>query len=383
MNPRALAVLGMSCLMGTGLAQTYNPPPAVPVPAMPQPLPPPSPGFPAPLGQPYPGVTPMRPGSPYPYPSAVPGIRPIQVPGAPAGLRPPEVRQATEWPLPAPSAGARLALSPDGNLFVSLSDLNRIVRFDPRTQRTSEWPSGLPGPKGIAVDRQGRIWFAATGGIGQLNPATGQVREFHPSSGGDAAQVAIDPQGGVWFTLSATGMLGRLDPATGRIEQFELGGQPLALATDRTGNAWVALQNRDGVLKFDGRSNQPAEISLGPGSQPVGLAIGQDGLRLWVLLGGVQSAVIGLDTGSGQFDRHYRLPGLPQGQSPALAFDSRGELWLVGSGGSPFIRLNVVSGTTVPVTAPNASSLIEDLTIDGAGNVWYVSGSAGRLGTLQ
>lgn len=382
MNRGALAALGLSCLMGTGLAQTYNPPPGVPIPAMPQPMPTPSPGFPLPPGQPYPGGTINRSGTPYPSP--VPGgMRPMQVPGAPAALGAPEVRQASEWPLSAPSAGARLALGPDGDIFVSLSDLNRIVRFDPRTHRSSDWPSGLPGPKGIAVDRQGRVWFAAMGGIGQLNPATGQVREFRPPTGGDANQVAIDSRGGVWFTLSTTGMLGRLDPGTGRIEQFELGGPPLALAADRAGNAWVAVQNRDGVLKFDGRTNQPAEISLGPGSQPVGLAISQDGSRLWVLLGGVQSAVIGLDAGSGQFDRHYRLPGLPPGLNPPLAIDGRGELWMAGSGGSPFIRLNMLSGASAPVVVPNASSPIGDLTVDGAGNVWYVSGSAGRIGMLQ
>lgn len=371
--------------MGNVSAQNPYPPsvPGMPpgIPPMPQPMPPPAAGLPAPPpGMPYPGGIPSGRGMQYPAP--VPGMRPMQVPGVPANLRPAETRQAAEWALPMTSGEAHLTSGPEGSVYVSLSDPNRIVRFDTRAQRFSDWPSGsIARPRGIAVDRQGAVWFAGAGAIGRLDPASGQVREYRLPSGGNAEQVAIDSRGAVWFTLQNA--VGRLDPVTGQSEETAVGGRPLALAADSVGNVWVVAQDLDRVFKFEAQGTPPVQISLGPGSQPFGLAIGRDGSTLWVLLGGPQPAVVGVDTLSGQFGRHYQLPGVSLQAARPFVLDARGEVWLAGTGANPFLRLNTANGVSVPVSVPNASVAIQDLTVDGSGNIWYLSGIAGRLGTLQ
>jgi len=386
MRHAMLVAVALLLLAGNVLAQNpYSRPPGSPmppsIPPMPQPMPSPHPGIPpSPSGMPYPGGT--YPGAPAPYPRAAPGVRPMPAPGMTDQLRPAEMRQAQEWALPAASGETHLAPAPDGSVFLALTDGSRILRFDPRSQRFSEWASlPLPRPKGIAVDRQGMVWFAGDGGIGRLDHVTGEVRAYRLPSGGDTERVATDSRGGIWYTAGSR--VGRLETATGQAEETPLPGPPLGLVADRIGNAWVIVQDQDRVLKFADPGSPPVEISLGPGSQPLAHAIAQDGSTLWVLLGGAQPAVVALDTLSGQFGGHYRVPDGVSRSARPLAVAPRGDVWLAASGASPFLRLDPLSGASVPVTLMGARGPVQDLMTDSNGNLWYVSGITGRLGILQ
>lgn len=94
----------------------------------------------------------------------------------------------SEWRVPTPEFARDPAPGPDGNIYIAVMSGNEIARFDPRTQRFTEWdlPPGAR-PHGLLVDRAGRVWYtgSGTGTIGELDPTTGKGVEHRAPSGGE------------------------------------------------------------------------------------------------------------------------------------------------------------------------------------------------------
>ncbi|SRR5258708_3182622 len=108
----------------------------------------------------------------------------------------------TEWSVPTPKFARDPA--PDGSLYITVMQADRIARFDPVTHQFREWPvpSGAK-PHGLLVDKQGIVYYTGNGTIGRLDPASGKVTEYkaptdggHPlPSGGGGGAVTVDGAG--------------------------------------------------------------------------------------------------------------------------------------------------------------------------------------------
>jgi virginiamycin B lyase len=113
--------------------------------------------------------------------------------------------------------------------------------------------------------------------------------------------VAPAADGGVWYTAQNLGELGWLDPATGEIRH----------------------------------------ISLGAGSRPHGVIVGEDGTP-WVTDGGL-NALVSVDPDSEELVV-YQLPDdAPNANLNTAVFDERGVLWFTGQEGI-YGRLDPITG---------------------------------------
>lgn len=77
----------------------------------------------------------------------------------------------------------------------------------------------------IAVAPDGAVWYAdlVNSCIGKLDPRTGRVSEYSTASAGaNPHGVTVDSAGTVWYAASQHGRIGRIDPATGRGREFRL-----------------------------------------------------------------------------------------------------------------------------------------------------------------
>jgi virginiamycin B lyase len=93
---------------------------------------------------------------------------------------------------------------------------NRIGKLD-SSGKLSEVtvPTAGSGPAGIAVARDGTVWFTELKGnaIGRIDPATGAVREFPiPTKNAQPDGIAVGPDGRVWFAEVGAGKVGILTP---------------------------------------------------------------------------------------------------------------------------------------------------------------------------
>jgi streptogramin lyase len=61
--------------------------------------------------------------------------------------------------------------------------------------------------------------------------------------------LAVTRDGGIWFGAPTARRLGRLDPATGKTAWTTLPEAPVALAAGPDGSVWVALGDGDKLVK--------------------------------------------------------------------------------------------------------------------------------------
>jgi hypothetical protein len=119
--------------------------------------------------------------------------------------------------LPIGSGPARLALGPDGNLWVTMLDASAIDRITTTGARTRFPLAGGRGPNDIALGPDGALWITEYYGnrIARMTPDGKLTNEFPvPTAGSHPTGITAGPDGAIWFTEQASGKIGRvtLDP---------------------------------------------------------------------------------------------------------------------------------------------------------------------------
>ncbi len=77
----------------------------------------------------------------------------------------------------------------------------------------------------IAVAPDGAVWYAdlLNSCIGKLDPVSGRFSEYSTASAGaNPHGITVDSAGIVWYAASQHGRIGRMDPVTGRSREFSL-----------------------------------------------------------------------------------------------------------------------------------------------------------------
>src|SRR5271166_2599715 len=96
--------------------------------------------------------------------------------------------QIREFEVPTPKSRPHdPALAPDGSLWYTGQEANKLGRLDPRTGEFKEYAlkTANSGPHGLVADKNGNIWFTAISGgyVGKLDPKTGEIAEYRPADG--------------------------------------------------------------------------------------------------------------------------------------------------------------------------------------------------------
>jgi virginiamycin B lyase len=130
----------------------------------------------------------------------------------------PKTGTITELVLEPDSQPRRMAVAPDGSLWVTLYGKGTLLRVDPAARKVvKEYP--LPagpggGPYAVTVDGAGVVWAneITTDTVVRLDPKTGQVRVFPlPSKGVGIRKMIVDAEGRLWYMGSHNGRLGAIE----------------------------------------------------------------------------------------------------------------------------------------------------------------------------
>jgi len=202
------------------------------------------------------------------------------------------------FPLPNAASGpTTVAIAPDGRVWFTESQGNRIGRINPDGSGLEEFP--LPhadsAPRIIAQGGDGNMWFSEHTGnrIGRITP-DGVLTEFDiPTPASQPRAIALGADGNIWFGMFAAGKIGRITPQ-GAITEFVIptpDSGPRALAAGPDGAIWFAefLANRIGRITMDGGIT---EFPLPrPNSGPGDITAGADGAMWFVELSGAMDGV--------------------------------------------------------------------------------------------
>lgn len=116
------------------------------------------------------------------------------------------------------SAPRRIAVAPNGDLWVAYAGNGELARLDPRAKRiagTWELPGeGGRGAYAVTVDAAGRVWVNGidTDTVSIFDPATTSFRVISlPSEKVGIRKAIIDAQGRYWYMGSHNGRLGVIE----------------------------------------------------------------------------------------------------------------------------------------------------------------------------
>ena len=144
------------------------------------------------------------------------------------------------------------AVDSSGNLYVSDTGTNRIVKIDPTGNQTlvSTSPLSLSSPVGLAVDSAGNLYVSDNG--------HGRVVKV-PAGGGAATAfatvltpngLAVDASGNVFVADNVDGFIVKITSG-GLSSNFKMGlADPLGVAVDVAGNVYLADGTLSSIVKF-------------------------------------------------------------------------------------------------------------------------------------
>jgi streptogramin lyase len=193
-----------------------------------------------------------------------------------------------------------LDYGPDGNLYVTTSFTNLVMRFDGKTGTTA----GIfidadicPRDPGEIAFRDGLAYILSRfdGSVSRFDAGSGQLVDLFIEPGAfgatSGAGMTFGPDGDIFLTAPAEGLLIRFDKATGEPETLTASGLPSPWAIDLgpDGNFYVVLDNEDPFTLDSIRVFSPDGQDLGTfvkfllGSTPTDLRFGPGG-RLFAAL---------------------------------------------------------------------------------------------------
>jgi streptogramin lyase len=303
----------------------------------------------------------------------------------------------TEFPLPPLSSPAgfvpAITCGPDGNLWFTDPAAIKVGRITPTGQVTEFTPpaGGDAAGSAITAGSDGNVWFAAGGfspAVSRITP-DGQITTFYVGSGlGSVGGLTAGPDGNVWFTLSiylGGEKVGFITP-TGQVTAFSIPtnvrfGGVGSITTGPDGNLWfthdrtLATITPTGVLRDHMVDNVGSALTTGP-----------DG-NLWASGPGYDPLTGRL---AGDFIQRISVSGSVTTFSVGTFSESRpsiitagpdGNLWFVEPDSNEIGRITPAGQITL-FPAPTPCSQPTGIAAGSNGNVWFTEGGSRHIGEI-
>jgi streptogramin lyase len=241
---------------------------------------------------------------------------------------------------PTCSAGPTdMVAGPDGNMYVSLAQLNGIAQVTPLGVITVYPldPNVFPilpqgeGPRGIAIGPDGNIWFvhSNTSKIGRMTLSGTLIAAYQiPTPGTNGGRITKGPDNNMWFTEVSTSKVGRLNVQTGQFTEFTTptaNSYPHTIVTGADGNLWFTERDVNQVAQITTSGTITEFQTPTKVSRPAYMVSGPDG-SLW-FSEDFNSALCRVDPIQQTFVEYTTPPNIPI-QPVAVAPGLNGDIWV-------------------------------------------------------
>ena len=230
------------------------------------------------------------------------------------------------------------AISPvDGRVWYSSRASSSVLGLDPKqldpAKRWDNHPiKGEPyvHPTGIAVDKQGRVYWAEARGsrLGELDPVTRkQIRYALPAQAGAMLQVVVDKDQNIDFSIIWGAFFGKLEATSRKLHMYPTPTPDngiYGLDVDRDGNMWGAGWQKGTISKWDAKTEAVTE---------------------------------------------YKVPSA-WGQIRRICVDSKGIVWGSAYNTGILVRLDPATGKMTDYKIPVAGAQPYDAWPDASDNIW-------------
>jgi streptogramin lyase len=166
-----------------------------------------------------------------------------------------------------------LDFAPDGSVWYSKLNANRIGRIDPKAPDgdIKEWNPPFRGPRRHHVDQDGIVWVPGFGSgvLGRFDPKSEQWTTYALPDYDNQIPYAlnIDAKGIVWICGTGNDTIGRFDPKTERLIEIPMPTRVTftrEIEFDEKGNVWSCNSNGP-TRHIEGGRGSLIRIELPPG----------------------------------------------------------------------------------------------------------------------
>jgi tripartite motif-containing protein 71 len=281
--------------------------------------------------------------------------------------------KSAEYSVPSKSYPEQIASGPDGNLWFTDHETDRVGKITTSGAVTEySLPSGSR-PMGITAGPDGNVWFTdvSTNRIGKIT-TTGTLTEYSLPSESWPYEIIKGPDGNLWFTEGGTHKIGKIT-TSGSITEYALpaGKSPEGITVGPDGDLWFTEESASEIGKIT-TSGTATEYSLPERDYPRNIAAGPDG-NLWFTEEGPDK--IGKITTSGtltEYATKSETTGIVKGQDGNMWFTS----WRMGQVGKI-----TTTGTVTEYSVPSESEPY-GITTGPDGNIWYTDLVTNKIGMM-
>jgi len=246
------------------------------------------------------------------------------------------------------------------------------------------FPDANAAPLYPVFDGKNTIWISDTAKP-RLWKFTIDDKKFTSYEFGGQISVTlnIDNDGKVWYTDTPNSKIGFFDPQTEKFENIDLPikSVPIFTEADLKNNIWVALADKNILLKYDQDEKKFEEfkISAAPLSGPTALILDKFGNIWFTESQAGKIGVINPDTGqSREFGPQDSLK-----EPTALFFDNNGNLWISEHTGPAITKFDTVLETFERVPVLDSDALPFGMASDQFGNIWLAQHTVDKLGVYD
>jgi virginiamycin B lyase len=297
-----------------------------------------------------------------------------------------------EWEVPTPNSRPHdPAVGPDGALWYTAQNANRLGRLDPRTGQFRAYPLKTPnsGPHGLAAGPDGNIWYTGNRAalIGKLDPKTGEVTEYkilNPQAR-DPHTPVFDQAGILWFTVEGGNMVGRLDPRTGDLELREVptpSAVPYGIAVNGQGVPFFCEFGTNKIASIDPKTLEIREHMLPQGARPRRLAVAADGSVYYTDYGRGYLGRLVPATGKVQ---EWPSPGGRDSRPYGITITPNGLIWYSESGVQPntIVRFDPSTESFARTAIPSGGGVVRNMAATRDGRIYIACSGVNKVGIIQ
>lgn len=166
-----------------------------------------------------------------------------------------------EYPVPTPdSRPSGIAVDKNGIVWFLESEGNKLARLNPKDGAIQEFklPESHETPRDLILDRAGMLWFG--GHIGRnlmtFNPTTKKFKSFLLPNNGAIESLAVGMNGKIYCTLLTSSKIAVFDTATHAFLELDVGvgkSKPNGISADSKGDIWFTDTDKNTLIKLDAR----------------------------------------------------------------------------------------------------------------------------------
>ncbi|MDE1878830.1 MAG: hypothetical protein KGI07_10005 [Thaumarchaeota archaeon] len=299
----------------------------------------------------------------------------------------------TEFKFPDKNAVPLFPIYDSGHNAIWVGDAKdnsgRIWEFDIGSKKFIEHKlSGTNLISKISLSPDGTLWYIdpATKLLGNYSPSNNTNKLIKVPIDGALADLAAG-QKSVWIIVSDLDKILRYDIQSKNFTAFSVPtahGSPIAITTDKSsGHIWI-VEAIGKILRLDPTSFKMIEYSPQDNvtlKLPVAIKDDTATGNIYISEHG-EDAVFEFFPNSGTFKRLPLYPD-PDALPFGMAFDSRGNLFVAEHTINKIAVLDPRTGESAEVDIPSANPLIQWLTSDAGGNIWFAEPGGAALGVIN